>query len=148
MNPMMWFRSEEGVLIFDSDPEFREFIVRTLASDGWLRIVGMCGTPVEVVQLTMELHPTVVVVGPNLVDLSAGEFCRWVRALPWRMRVVVVSDNEKEEGIRACEEAGASGYVLREEVSRRLARIVAGTPRWGRSYWPEGFLPNGPKVVY
>ncbi|MBV9897135.1 MAG: response regulator transcription factor, partial [Chloroflexi bacterium] len=61
------------VLTVDDHPVFRDGLRATLSVDPELELVGEVGTASEAVELTLQLHPQLIVMDVQLPDMSGIE---------------------------------------------------------------------------
>jgi len=115
------------VLVVDDDDGFRKLVSRMLTSWG-LTVLGEAGTSAEGLMRSTELRPDVVLVDVGLPDGDGFALTHKIVALPWQPRVVVISSDADRANAAAALEAGAAGFVAKEELPGAPARtLIAGT---------------------
>jgi DNA-binding NarL/FixJ family response regulator len=105
-----------SVLIVDDDAFFRGIAVRILESWGH-RVVGEAGSVAEAMVRSAELRPDTVVVDIGLPDGDGFELTGRLIALPWPIRVLVISSDEDAANGTAAERVGASGFFPKVDIS-------------------------------
>src|SRR5947209_13679110 len=79
-----------SVLVVDDDASFRHLVARILSSWGHV-VVGEAGGVTEALTRALELHPDTVLVDIGLPDGDGLDLARELRAMPWPLRIVIVS---------------------------------------------------------
>ena len=112
------FRS---VLVVDDDVSFRRIIGRVLS--GWGHVViGEAGGVDEALMRANELRPDTVLVDVGLPDGDGLSLARQLCAMPWPLRVVLVSTDADGTSTLAAHRAGAIAFVPKTELSGRAFR--------------------------
>lgn len=111
------------VVVVDHDTIVRRAIISAVSAHG---IRAIADTPLgrEGVRLAVELSPAVVVVDPELPDMSGTEFVRAVHREAPRVAILLLSSLEDDDfAIRALRE-GASGFLSKRFSLEALPRIL------------------------
>jgi CheY-like chemotaxis protein len=111
------------VLVVDDDDGFRKLVSRMLRSWG-LTVLGEAGTSAEGLLRTTELRPDVVLVDVGLPDGDGFSLTNKIVGLPWQPRVVVISSDADRANAAAALDAGAVGFVAKEELPGTPARTL------------------------
>ncbi len=109
------------VLIVDDSPQFRE-LIRTVLT-GLVDDVNECADGDEAVAAYGAQRPDWVLMDLQMVRIGGLEATRRLRAVDRTARVLIVTDYDDVHWRAAAIEAGACGYVLKEnllEVRRLL----------------------------
>jgi CheY-like chemotaxis protein len=110
-----------SVLVVDDDAALREFVGRVLT--GWGHVViGEAATVAEALERAAELRPDTVLVDLRLPDGDGFALTRQLVALPWPVRVVVISSDGDPANVPAARGAGACGFVPKEELTGQALR--------------------------
>jgi len=112
-----------SVLVVDDDTYFRDIAVRILQSWGHL-VVGEAGSVGEALERTEELRPQTVVVDIGLPDGDGFDLTRRLMALPWPMRVLVISSDSDSANGSAAQRVGASGFFPKADISGAGFRLA------------------------
>ena len=111
------------VIAADDEPLVREALLALLADDSRLRVVGMAGDGLEVVDLAAEHQPTLA-----LLDLrmpQGGVACiRAVREASPRTKVVVLSAYDDAVSIVGVLRAGAIGFMTKGRLTTDLPGVL------------------------
>ena len=116
---------------------------------GW-RVVGEAANGREAVQKARELKPDVAVVDISMPELDGVEVARQIRQTLPDTKVLVLSMHESDQMVRRALDAGATGYLLKSDLSDCLAKAVEAVAAGKRFLTPkvseivlEGFLKTG-----
>src|SRR5690348_14903822 len=96
-----------SILLVDDDASFRAIAIRILESWGY-EAVEEAGSAAEAVQRTHDARPDTVIVDIGLADGDGLTLTRTLAALPWAVRVLVVSSDSDLANQRFAQRAGAS----------------------------------------
>jgi len=102
-------------MIVDDHAGMRDMIRRLVAAPG--DIVVECNSGDEAWQHAGEFKPDCVTMDVSMPGLSAFEATRRIRNMYPSARVIFVSSHELPDFRRAAQEAGAIGYVMKENLS-------------------------------
>jgi DNA-binding NarL/FixJ family response regulator len=110
-----------AILVVDDNTSFRDIAVQILESWGHV-VVGEAGSVAEGLARATELRPDTVIVDIGLPDGSGFDLTRSLIALPWPVRVLVISSDSDAANGSVAERAGASGFFPKLEISRAAFR--------------------------
>jgi CheY-like chemotaxis protein len=115
-----------SVLVVDDDASFRQLASRTLRSWGYL-VVGEAGTFAEALESVALLRPDAALVDIGLPDGDGFELAQQFSALPWRLRVVLISSDSDAANEAVARRMGAAGFVPKDELlGASLRRLIGG----------------------
>jgi DNA-binding NarL/FixJ family response regulator len=112
------------ILIIDDHPLFREGIKTILARDSRFDVVDEAGTIREGLEKVHRFKPNVAVVDISLPDGTGMELARKIRLQSPDTNIMILSMHSKIDYIVEAFQAGATGYVVKESASERLAQGV------------------------
>ena len=119
-------KDKKRIVIVDDHPIFRRGLKEIIESDARYIVAGESGDGQTAFQQIKSLKPDVAVVDLNLPKISGLEVVRAVRALPQPPIVLVLTMQADEGTFNAAMDAGAQGYMLKENaVSDVLAGLKA-----------------------
>lgn len=105
-----------SVLVVDDDASFRSIIGRVLS--GWGHVViGEAGGVEEALARAIELRPDTALVDVGLPDGDGVFLAQQLCAMPWPLRVVLVSTDADGASTRTARRAGAIGFLPKNELS-------------------------------
>jgi NarL family two-component system response regulator LiaR len=121
-------RSGPGVVVVDHDTIVRRAVVAALG-EGGIDPVADTASGREGVRMASELAATVVIVDPELPDMTGIEFVRSMQRASPKISILLLSSLEDDElAIRALRE-GANGFLSKRlslEILPRIVRSLAG----------------------
>ena len=122
------------VLVVDDHAVVRDGIRAVLALQRDIQVVGEAVNGKDAVEKTIELMPDVVlmdIVMPEMNGLDAArEICRKCE----RAKVLMLTQYDDEENVRASREAGALGFIPKAAASSRLLTGIRSVARGDQSW--------------
>jgi two-component system response regulator NreC len=116
------------------------------ARHGW-RVVGEATNGREAVEKAIELKPDVAVVDIGMPELDGVDVTRQIREAVPNTKVLVLTMHESDQMVRRALDAGASGYLLKSDLTDSLPKAVKAIAEGKRFLTPkvseivlEGFL--------
>jgi DNA-binding NarL/FixJ family response regulator len=124
--------SSLSVLVVEDYEPFRRFICSTLGKIPELQIVGQASDGLQAVQKAQELQPDLILLDIGLPTLNGIEAaCRISRLVP-AAKVLLCSQNNDTDVVRAALSNGAKGYVRKENALTDLLPAVEAVLRGDR----------------
>lgn len=117
------------VLLADDHPLFREGVASLLGRAGDIEFVGEAATGEEVVRLTDELLPDIVLMDLNMPGMGGIEAARAIVGRNPHIGVIVLTMFEDDESVFAALKAGARGYVLKDADRGMLLQAIRAVAR-------------------
>src|SRR5436305_7227769 len=75
----------------------------------------------------LELHPDTVLVDIGLPDGDGLDLARELRAMPWPLRIVIVSTDAEAASEPEAHQVGASGFLAKDQLSGpAFRRLIEG----------------------
>ena len=104
------------MLIVDDDEAFGDLAARIVT--GWGHtVVGRAGSVAEALAQAPKLRPEVVLVDIGLPDGDGFSLTEQLMAMPWAMRVILVSSDPDAANVLAAHRAGAFAFVPKEQLT-------------------------------
>jgi DNA-binding NarL/FixJ family response regulator len=119
------------VLICNKYVLFREGIKRLLREGTLIEIVGEADTARQAIDQAARLRPDVVLMDLVTPDLSGSEATRRIKAVHPDVRVLILSLRDDETLVARCFEAGASGYIGKNDQPSQLQSAIDAVCRLG-----------------
>jgi len=119
------------VLICNKYVLFREGIKSLLREGGLIDVVGEANTARQAIDQAARLRPDVVLMDLVTPDLSGFEATRRIKAVHPGVRVLILSLRDDETLVSRCFEAGASGYIRKNEHASQLQGAIDAVCRVG-----------------
>jgi DNA-binding NarL/FixJ family response regulator len=103
---------------------------------GW-RVVGEATNGREAVEKAIELKPDVAVVDIGMPELDGVEVTRQIREAFPNTKVLVLTMHESDQMVRRALDAGASGYLLKSDLTDSLRQAVKAVAEGERFLAPK-----------
>jgi two-component system, NarL family, response regulator DevR len=133
---------DEGIgrlklVIADQHQLFRDCLAQVLGRESELEVVGQLSSPQEALERSVRMSADLLLVGVEELGGAVCGFVQRARELQPALKIVLLGSEETDDGVLDCLEAGARGYVVRdqplEELRRALGVVARGqvacTPR-------------------
>ena len=122
------------VVLADDHPALRAGIRRVLEADPTVVVVGEAGTGDEALRLARRLRPDVLVLDVEIPAPSGVDVARQLFDEGAEVRVLALSAYNNPAFVRGMLEAGASGYVTKDQepalIVEAVKSVAHGEGRW------------------
>ncbi|MGB2938694.1 MAG: response regulator transcription factor [Candidatus Dormiibacterota bacterium] len=116
--------SRVRILIVDDHQIVAQGLRLLLWDDADLEVVGIAATGGEGVEMAVRLQPDVVLVDFHLPDRAGADAAVMLKRLCPQARVVFLSADASPGAVRTATDAGASGYLVKDEAGAGLPEAV------------------------
>ena len=120
------------ILLADDFAPWRAEVRSFLQSKTEWKIVFEAGDGLETVQKTVELRPEIVLMDIQMPGLNGIEATKRIRQLLPDSIIIILSQNIDDDLMDAALQAGASGYVVKSEMTADLIPAVQAALRTRR----------------
>ena len=127
---------EIRVLLADDHAVIRHGLQAILAEDDGMVVVGQAADGLETVRMARELTPDVVVMDISMPRLNGLEATRRITQTNPEVRVLILSQHERNDHVLNAIWAGASGYLLKRDAGSDLADGIRSMLTWGSVLHP------------
>jgi DNA-binding NarL/FixJ family response regulator len=117
------------IVIVDDHPVVRAGLRMALAAADDLSLVAEGATAADALRLVAQHRPDVLVLDVNLPDMNGVEVTRQLAAQPAMPAILALTALGDRETVFGLLEAGATGYVLKDEALETLADAVRAVAR-------------------
>jgi DNA-binding NarL/FixJ family response regulator len=117
------------VAIIDDHPVVRAGLRTILAAAADIEVVAEGSNGDDALRLAARYSPDVLVLDVNLPDLSGFEVTRRLTAQPLSTAILILTVHDDRETVLGLLEAGASGYVLKDDALETLVAAVRAVAR-------------------
>lgn len=114
-----------SVLLVEDDASTREYLAGAVQADSSLRLVAAVGTVAEGAALLAEGNVDVLLVDLGLPDGHGTDLIRFSRRLGADTQCMVVTVFGDEASVVAAIQAGARGYLLKDDPASSICRAIA-----------------------
>ena len=122
------------IIIADDHAMMRDGIRRMIEAEDGLRVIGEVGDGLSLLKLLKKKPPDMVILDISMPGLRGIEAAREIHQLYPEIRLLMLSMHRHEEFLSMSLEAGASGYLLKEDSSEELLRAIHGIRKGPVSY--------------
>ena len=112
------------LLIVDDHEMVREGLRSILQEDPGIKVVGEADDGTKALELSGKLRPDIVLLDLKMPGIDGIEVCRRLREQTPTTAVVALTTFADENLVRACIQAGARGYVLKDVERFQLQQIL------------------------
>jgi len=134
------------VLLADDHVLMREGLRALLTATPDIEVVGDVRTGREAERQLLQINPDVVLMDVAMPDLNGIEAARLIHAKWPAIRIVMLSMHATAEYVYRAFEAGASGYLLKEEAVEEVITAVR-TVHEGRKYLSPAVAESVPDLI-
>jgi DNA-binding NarL/FixJ family response regulator len=121
------------LVLADDKKEFRQYLRALLDKDPGLTVIGEAEDGQTAIRLARELEPDIVIMDVAMPAITGIEATRQIVASLPRTKVLALSVHADRRFIEAMLDAGASGYVLKEDMLTELSPAIRTVVR-GQTY--------------
>lgn len=125
------------ILLADDHRMLADGLASLLDQEADLEVAGLARDGREAVRAALELEPDVVVMDLTMPGLSGVEATRQITARRPVTKVLCLSMHRERQYLRAALEAGASGYVLKDNVPGVMIAAIRRVAAGGTYLCPE-----------
>ncbi|MBE3015296.1 response regulator transcription factor [Microbispora sp. NEAU-D428] len=127
------------VVIADDQPLLRHSLAAVINANHDMAVVGEAGTGEEVVKLSADLHPDVVLMDIRMPGTDGIAATRRIMAGAGAesVKVIVLTMFELDEYVRAALQAGASGFLLKDSHPDKLLDAIRRTHQGESLFAPK-----------
>lgn len=119
----------------DDNDGFRALIRNWVDKEPELALLGEAGEGPTAIRLIGELAPDIVIMDVILPGINGIEVTRQLTALYPTVKVVALSMHAEDRFVASMRTAGASGYVLKDQVFEELRPAIHSVMS-GQHYFP------------
>lgn len=112
------------VLLIDDSPIIRLGLRSALEDCADIQIVGEAGTAAEGEAAVQKLQPDIALLDLHLPDKSGLLACRAIRSQRPETKILVLTSSSSERNLKEAMQAGALGYLLKDNDGRTLATAL------------------------
>lgn len=124
------------VLICDDHALFRAGIRAILGDEPGIVVVGEAANGREAVQQALSLRPHVILMDMEMPELNGLEATRQLNEAGLGAKVLILTMYAEDDLVAHCLEAGAAGYVMKDEPVAQLVYAIRAAHKGGRYLSP------------
>lgn len=112
------------VLLADDHTILREGLRALLDAAPEIMVIGEAADGHEAVQMTNQLSPDVVLIDLSMPRMNGTEAIELIRKRNPNLKIIALTVHRTEEYVRATLDAGANGYVLKDDTRNELISSI------------------------
>ncbi len=126
-----------SILTVDDHPLLRDGIAALIASEPDLTLVGACATGHEAVQQFRALRPDVTLMDLQMPGMTGDDAIIAIRREFPDARIIVLSTYAGDVQVMRALKAGASGYLLKNQVPQDLLNTIRSVHAGRKTFSPD-----------
>ncbi|MGB5520540.1 MAG: response regulator transcription factor [Gammaproteobacteria bacterium] len=116
--------SNTRILIVDEFPVFLEGLRAIISSAANLEVIGEAGNGNEAVLKAVQLQPDLILMDLTMPLLNGTEATRIIKQRYPAIKIIALTAHKSRDFVQATFEAGANGYVLKDDSSANLLAAI------------------------
>lgn len=125
-----------NILLVDDHPVVRKGLVAMIEAERGMKVIAEAGDAREAMSGIAEHKPDLAIVDLTLKDIGGLELIKQIKASHPGMPVLVLSMHDEKIYAERALKAGASGYIMKQELTERLITAIRTVMR-GEIYLSE-----------
>jgi two-component system, NarL family, response regulator NreC len=125
------------IILAEDRGDFRQYVRNLLDKQPGLRVVAEADDGREAIRLAHSLTPDIVVTDVVMPNVNGIEATRQIVSILPSIKVIALSIHAEEQFVNAMRDAGAVGYVLKQNAFAELP-VAIRTVLVGGTYFPVG----------
>jgi DNA-binding NarL/FixJ family response regulator len=117
-------KGKNTIFIVDDHPLMCEGLTRLLNHEADLMVCGQSHTAHEALKRIPELEPDIVIVDITLTDGNGIDLIKDMKRRSIPSKVLVLSMHDENLYAERALQAGAKGYIMKQEVSREVLKAI------------------------
>jgi DNA-binding NarL/FixJ family response regulator len=114
----------DKILIVDDYPIFREGLRALISNAGNLEVIGEAENGSVAILQANQLKPDVILMDLTMPVMNGTEAIRFIKQRQPAIKIIALTDQKSHDYIEAAFEAGANGYVLKDDTSDSLLTAI------------------------
>jgi len=116
--------SKSRLLIVDDFPVFLEGLRAIISSSTNLEVIGDAENGNEAVNKAIQLQPDLILMDLTMPLMNGTEAIRIIKQRQPSIKIIALTAQKSQDYVQATFEAGANGYVLKEESRHNLLAAI------------------------
>ncbi len=119
------------LVLADDHVLFREGLERILEKKGDLEVVGKAGDGLELLNLLKKLTPHMIILDISMPNLRGLEAIHEIKGINPNVKILILTMHKDRDYLYQAIEAGAKGYLLKEDAEKELFSAIEKVRRGG-----------------
>jgi two-component system response regulator NreC len=126
-----------SILIAEDHAILREGLRALLSRSSELEVIGEAEDGQEAVNLARQFKPDIILMDLSMPNMNGTEAIRTIKRHNPVIKIIALTVHKTEEYVRATLDAGATGYILKDDTHHDLLTAIASV-RKGKVYLSPG----------
>ena len=122
---------KQTILVADDHSILREGLCALLSNTPDLEVIGEAENGQDAIEKIKQLRPHVVVLDLSMPIINGTEAIRVIKQRYPETKIIALTVHKSEEYVRATLDAGADGYILKDDTSSDLLTAIRGIRKGG-----------------
>ena len=128
---------KQTILVADDHAILREGLCALLSNTPDLEVIGEAEDGQDAIEKVRQLQPQLVVLDLSMPIINGTEAIRAIKRRNPEIKIIALTVHKSEEYVRATLDAGADGYVLKDDTSSDLLTSIRNVQK-GRVHLSSG----------
>ena len=115
----------KNILIVDDYPIFRDGLRALLSNVSNLQVIGEAENGNIAIQQACRLNPDVILMDLTMPVMNGTEAIRIIKQRQPAIKIIALTEQRSHDHVQAAFEAGANGYVLKDDTSDSLLAAIS-----------------------
>ena len=112
------------LVLADDHVMFRKGIKKIITGVDYFEVIGEANDGLELLDLLKETNPHLIILDISMPNLRGLEATREIKQAYPHIKILLLTMHKKKEFIQQAMEAGADGYLLKEDADTELLKAV------------------------
>jgi len=122
-----------SIVLADDHAMFRKGVRRIIEAAAGLTVIGEAADGLELLELLKQTQPEIILLDISMPNLRGLEATREIKKLYPEIKIILLSMHRTKEFLQQGLEAGAEGFLLKEDADFELLRAIQ-TVRQGKKF--------------
>ncbi len=127
-----------SLVIADDHPIIRDGLKRIVEEVPGFKVIGEAGDGSEAVRMVRKMQPDILILDISMPNLRGIEAISKIRKFDKRVKILILTMHKNEDFAYECLQAGAQGYILKEDAADELITAIQTLTR-GQLYLSPSF---------
>ncbi len=132
---------QTNIIIAEDHAILREGLISLLSSSPQLNVIGEAQDGREAILMAKNLNPELMLMDLNMPEINGYDAIQTILQHNSNIKIIALTGHKSEEYVRATLEAGASGYVLKDDTHNVLLTAIESVNK-GNTYLSPGICTN------
>jgi DNA-binding NarL/FixJ family response regulator len=113
-----------SIVLADDHVMFRKGLKKIITGVADFDVIGEANNGMELLEILKQIHPHLVILDISMPKLRGLEAAREIRQIYPHIKILVLTMHKKKEFVQQAMEAGAEGFLLKEDADSELLQAI------------------------